>query len=71
MSGLIKKIEHALNASESNLMTDVLNDCLQAINDDKQLIEDLLCKLEGHKNSAYFQVDNDYEIIKKARLRIE
>lgn len=34
MSELIKKIEHALNASESNLMTDVLNDCLQALSDE-------------------------------------
>lgn len=42
MSELIKKIEHALNASESNLMTDVLNDCLEALNDEWISIDDRL-----------------------------
>tara|TARA_R100000951_G_scaffold115487_1_gene123723 strand:- start:3386 stop:3739 length:354 start_codon:yes stop_codon:yes gene_type:complete len=46
MSELIKKIEHALNASESNLMTDVLNDCLETLSDEWISIDDRLPEKE-------------------------
>jgi len=40
MSELAKKIEHALDSSESNLITDVLNDCLQALSDEWISVDD-------------------------------
>ena len=50
MSKLIKKIEHALNASESNLMTDVLNDCLETLSDEWISVDDRLPNDESGYN---------------------